>query len=103
MDPILTTEIRKINLMTRITLILFGIFITSTIFALTVKIFEEIGIWIGLIICIALSFCGFHFKKPGSRTRVVAWSMLGTILIGTIIYFVGLNYMKSALQEFQTK
>lgn len=99
MDPVLTThEIRKINLMTRITLILFGVFITSSIFAITVKMFEEIGIWIGLIISLGLSFYGFYFKESGSRMRIVTWSILATILIIGIVYFAGLSYIYQSLK-----
>lgn len=110
MEPILTTtEIRKTNFLTRLTLILFGIFATSVIFALTVRLFEIPGIWLGLAVCAALIAAIFYYKKPGSRSaptgylRVIAWSMLATIIIGTIIYFVGLNYVKSTLEGFQTK
>ena len=90
----------KINFMARITLILFGIFITSIIFALTVKAFQEIGIWIGLIICLALIFCGFYYTLPSTRIRVIAWSMLITLIISIIVYFAGLSYISKNLEGF---
>lgn len=110
MEPLLTThEIRKTNFLTYLTLILFGVFFTSVIFAFTVKLFEIPGIWIGLIVCVAIIATIFYYKPKGSRSaptrylRVIAWSMLATLIIGTTIYFVGLNYVKNTLEEFQTK
>lgn len=99
MEPIISaSEIRKINLTTRITLILFGVFIASSIFAITIKMFEEIGIWMGLVICLAFSFYGFYYKRSGSRTRIIAWSILATIIVIGIIYFAGLNYIYQSLK-----
>ncbi len=98
MEPILTThEIRRTNFLTYLTLILFGIFCTSLIFAITVKLFQILGIWIGLIICTAIISAILKYKTPGTYLRIIAWSMLATIIIGAIIYFIGLNYVKSLL------
>ena len=90
----------KINFMTRITLILFGIFITSVTFALTVKAFQEIGIWIGLIISSIIIFCAFYYTMPDTRTRVITWSMLITLIISIILYFAGLSYISKSLEGF---
>ena len=104
MEPILTShEITKTNLLTKFTLVLFGIFATSIIFAITLKLFQIPGIWIGLAICIILIGLALKYKAPGSYIRFIAWSMLGTIIIGTIAYFVGLGYVQSTLDGFQTK
>ncbi|MBI5753650.1 hypothetical protein HZA40_00715 [Candidatus Peregrinibacteria bacterium] len=104
MDPILTThEIRPPNFLTRLTLILFGVFATSLIFAITVKVFEIPGIWIGLIICAALITAIFYYKVPGTKLRIIAWSMLIALILGTVIYFAGLSYLKNSLEGFQTK
>lgn len=102
MQPLLTTrEIRRTNFLTYLTLILFGVFCTSLIFAITVKLFEIPGIWIGLLACGGLIYCIFRYKTPGSYLRIVAWSMLATIILGTIIYFVGLNYVARTLEGFE--
>lgn len=101
MEPLLTThEIRRTNFLTYLTLILFGIFCTSLIFAITVRIFQIPGIWMGLAVCAGLIYCIFRYKKPGSYLRVIAWSMLITIILCTIIYLAGLSYVKSTLDGF---
>ncbi len=104
MEPILTThEITKTNFLTKFTLVLFGILITSIIFAITLKLFEIPGIWIGLTLCAILIFLGLRYKAPGSHLRLIAWSMLGTIITFTIVYFISLSYVQNTLQEFETK
>lgn len=104
MEPILIShEITKTNFLTKFTLVLFGILSTSIIFAITLKLFQIPGIWIGLAICIILIGLALKYKKPGSYLRFIAWSMLGTIIAFTVIYFVGLNYAQSTLDGFQTK
>jgi|GEM_PF-2486113 len=104
MEPILTShEITKTNFLTKLTLVLLGVLLTSVIFAMTVRLFQIPGIWIGLLLCAILIFLAIKYKAPGSYSRLIAWSMLGTIIIGTIIYFVGLHYVQSTLKGFQSK
>jgi hypothetical protein len=104
MEPILTAhEIKKTNFLTKFTLVLFGILVTSIIFAFTVKIFQIPGIWIGLVLCAIIIGLTLKYKAPGSHLRMIAWSMLATIIAFTIIYFVGLGYVQNTLQGFETK
>lgn len=99
--PLTTREIRHTNFLTRLTLILFGVFLTSLIFAIAVKIMEETGIWIGLIICLAAAGSILYYRKPGSSLRIIAWSMLCMVVFCLIIYFVGLNYLAKTFEGFQ--
>lgn len=94
-----TKEIRKTSLLSKFTLILFGVFLTSLIFAFTVKLFEDIGIWLGLIICSSLIFCGFYYVQPKTRLRLITWSMLITVLAGAIGLIVGINLITKGLGE----
>ena len=94
-----TKEIRKISLLSKFTLILFGVFLTSLIFAFTVKLFEDIGIWLGLLICVALIFCGFYYIEAKTRLRLITWSMLITVLAGAIFLIVGINLITKGLGE----
>ena len=104
MEPILTShEIPKTNFLTKFTLVLFGILATSIIFAITLKLFQIPGIWIGLALCALIIFLILRYKPRGSYLRLIAWSILGTVLVGAIIYFVGLAYVQNTLQGFQTK
>jgi hypothetical protein len=93
----------KTNFLTKFTLVLFGILTTSIIFAITLKLFQIPGIWIGLVLCAIIIALVIRYRAPGSYLRLIAWSMLATIIIGTIVYFVGLGYVQSTLQGFQTK
>jgi hypothetical protein len=93
----------KTNFLTKFTLVLFGILTTSIIFAITLKLFQIPGIWIGLILCAILIALTIRYRAPGSYLRLIAWSMLATIIIGAIVYFVGLGYVQNTLQGFQTK
>lgn len=94
-----TKEIRKTSLLSKFTLILFGVFLTSLIFAFTVKLFEDIGIWLGLLICLGLIFCGFYYTEPKTRLRLITWSMLITIIAGAIFLTVGINLITKGLGE----
>ncbi len=86
------------NLLTKISGVLFGIFITSITFAILVQILQELGIWVALILTIALCVAGFKFSKKGKVLRSIAWGMLGTIVLGSLSYFIMLNLLYKGLE-----
>ncbi|MEK7672624.1 MAG: hypothetical protein AAB373_01945 [Patescibacteria group bacterium] len=93
---------KKIPLLTKFTCGLFGVFMTSIIFAFSIKSFEEIGIWIGLIIASILVTLGLYYSKKSSRRsrlRIISWSMLITLLACTLLYFIGLYVISSSLKD----
>lgn len=91
---------KTIGIINSLSLILFGILITSLIFALSIKLLAEYGIWLGILICILVVSTIFYSKKSGRYLRTIAWSMTITIIIGIIIYLAGLSYVKNALEGF---
>lgn len=90
---------KKIPLLTKLILILLGIFITSLIFAATTKLFQETGIWIGLIISMILILTGFYYTSPGNKLRVILWSIAGTIITFAAIFIVWLEIINKALKD----
>ncbi|MDA1060644.1 MAG: hypothetical protein O3B47_02530 [bacterium] len=94
---IIKKEIRKDNILTKLTLILLGIFILSAIFALATQIFPDFGIWIALSLSIFLIFSGFYYIDKGTRLRIVTWGMLATLVAGAGLFFVGLNILTKSL------
>ena len=92
------TEIRKDGLLTKLTLILLGIFITSSVFAFATQIFPNYGLWIAIAILIVLIFIGFYYISKGTRLRLVAWSMLATLSIGSALFIIGIKILSTALE-----
>lgn len=94
-----TSEIKKFGILSKITLALFGVFLTSLIFAFSIQALAEIGIWVALAVCLGLIFCGFYFIKAGTRLRFISWSMLITIILGSIAFVAGLSLLSKSLNE----
>jgi Na+/melibiose symporter-like transporter len=84
---------------TKFTLVLLGIFLTSTFFALLMKFLEEIGLWIGLGVSIAIIAAGFYFTKKNTATRYILWGTTGTVVIGIIGFVIGLQVISSMLEK----
>ena len=84
----------------KLSLILFGIFLTSLIFAILIRYFGETGIYLGLVISIILIFCGFYYIEKGTKLRLVTWVMLITIIALTILFLVGMNFLSKSLEGF---
>lgn len=95
---VIKKEIRKDGLLTKLTLILLGIFITSSIFAFTTQIFPNYGLWIGLGITILLIFLGFYFVNKGTRLRLITWSITVTLIISTALFIVGIEILSKMLE-----
>jgi hypothetical protein len=82
----------------KLTLVFLGVFITSFIFMFATRIPGSLGIWLGLLICAGLIFCGFYYVKPHTRLRTITLSMLWTIIICTIVFAFGIFFLSSSLQ-----
>jgi 4-amino-4-deoxy-L-arabinose transferase-like glycosyltransferase len=88
------------KILKKFTLIFFGIFLTSSIFAISTKVLGEYGLWVGALICAGLIFCGFYYIEKGTRLRLITWTMLITIIFSIILFFIGLGFISSNL-DFQ--
>jgi len=93
-----TTDIRPTNFLTKIISVLFGIFLTSSIYAIFLKAFEVHGIWIGAVFTFGLVATGFYFSKKGSRLRPIIWTMLATLIICLAAYYVGIQIISKSLE-----
>ncbi|MBD3360739.1 hypothetical protein GF366_02980 [Candidatus Peregrinibacteria bacterium] len=91
------------TLLNKIIAILFGIFITSLIFSITIKALEETGIYIGLTISALIIFLGFYYLKKRTILRMIVWGMLITTLIGIIGYFISLTIVDNMLEGFSSQ
>lgn len=91
---------KKIGILEKITLILFGVFITSLIFAFLIQNFEKAGIWIGLVLSALIVFSGFYYIEKGTRLRIIAWGILGTIIGFIILFTIAVNFLSNSLEGF---
>ena len=89
---------KKTPLLTKLILILFGIFVTSLIFATTIKFLQEAGIWIGLIISMILILTGFYHTSPGNKLRIILWTIAGTIITFFALFIVWLEIINKAIK-----
>jgi hypothetical protein len=86
------------NLITRLTLILFGVFLTSFLYAMSIRAFELSGLLIGTFINIALSAAGLYYTPKKSQLHIISWTILATTIVGIITYFVSVGYISSSLE-----
>lgn len=94
-----TRDIKNPSILGKLTLVLFGIFLTTLIFAFSIRILSTAGIWIGLLISLAITTAGYYYTEKGSRLRIITWSILVTILIGATIFIAGLGFLSDKLGE----
>jgi len=83
-----------------ISLVLFGLFLTSLSFLIPMNFFQKTGVYLGLLLSAGLIFCGFYYFKKGSKIRLIAWSMLVTILSFIVLFLIGINYLEKSLEGF---
>jgi len=74
------------TLIQKVTFLLFGIFITSIIFAVLLQTLGRTGLYIGLLVSIILIFCGFYYIKKNTRLRIITWGILLTVILGIAFY-----------------
>lgn len=91
---------KKVGTLEKVTFVLFGVFLTSLIFAFGTKYLAEIGMWLSLVVCAFLIFAGFYYVEKGTKLRLVTWGMLGTIIFVGIVLIIGINYLTDSLDSF---
>jgi hypothetical protein len=91
---------KKNGLLDKIVWVLIGIFMTSLIFALLIQALGKAGIYLGLLVSILLVFSGFYYIEKGTRLRLIAWSILITIISCSILFAVFLNFVEKSLEGF---
>ncbi|MBI2634300.1 hypothetical protein HYW82_01345 [Candidatus Peregrinibacteria bacterium] len=89
----------KTPLVNKIVLIIFGIFITSLIFAFSLHYLKETGLWVGTLFNIGIVAAILYYFKKSPSLRLIAWSILGTVIISTILFFAGLNFVSDILNK----
>jgi len=89
----------KIGVIQGLILILFGVFVATFIFALVVRLIgqETYSLWIALIVNTLLSGFGIYYFKSKSF-RIISYSMLGTLIVGTIIFIVAIQIASGMLE-----
>lgn len=88
------------NFLSKFTGVLFGVFLTSVIFLFSIKLLEEIGLYIGLVLTILIIILGFYYTKKSSTLRMIIWGITVTLTLGIISYIVGLIVLTSLLKDF---
>ncbi len=90
----------KNTISVKIILVLTGIFITTIIFALGIEIFREMGIWVALILSISTALLGFYYTKKGDNLRLIAWSILVSVLAAILMFAASLHLLSKTLEGF---
>jgi len=81
------------NLLTKFSLILFGIFLTSLFFAILIQLLQQYGIYLGIPLCGVTIYFGFKYSKKKSNLRLVTWSILVTLISCIGLYLYLLNFV----------
>ncbi|MFA4891191.1 MAG: hypothetical protein WC604_02465, partial [Candidatus Gracilibacteria bacterium] len=75
----------------KISYILGGILMSTSILSLGINLLHTYGIGIGFLICLALSYFGFVKTKTSPRLRLVIWGIAGTtafyVVAATAFYY----------------
>ena len=89
----------KIGIIQSVILVLFGVFVTTFVFALIIRLIgqETYSLWIALIVNALLSGFGIYYFKSKSF-RIISYSMLGTLIVGTIIFIVAIQMASGMLE-----
>ena len=90
----------KTGILSKITLVLFGIFLASTILAINLQLLKENGIVSGIISNALVVALGLYYTKPLSRLRLITWSILTTTALITIGGVVLIYILKTNLEGF---
>jgi ABC-type Fe3+-siderophore transport system permease subunit len=86
--------------LSKITGVLFGIFITSVIFALSIRIFDVPGVYVGLGFTVLIVVLGFLKTKQKTTLRMITWGIAVTVVAGSILYVVGIAMLSEMLKDF---
>lgn len=83
-------ETPGVGILEKLSLVLFGTFTTSLLFAILIKYLEKAGIWLGIFLTLIIVFCGFYYIEKGTRLRLITWGILGTIVVfsGFLIFAI---------------
>lgn len=99
MEINVTTQPKTPDLISKFTFLLFGIFLTSIIFALLIKALSEGGIYVSLIVCTGLAIASLIYLKNSPRIRLIAYGMLTMVVISIIILALSLTMLSGALKD----
>jgi hypothetical protein len=93
---------KKINFTTKITLILFAVFVASTIMAVLIQMLETWGIVLGLIVSVGLGYL-LMTKSPQKSYRAfvgkaLIYSTVIITLIGTVLFLIGKSMLNDVIQ-----
>jgi len=81
----ITIKESQVSTLSKISFFLFGIFISCTIFALCLKLFQEAGIWISILLALVLTFLTYYFRK-----KWIALKLIGIGIFSMLIFSIGL-------------
>jgi len=88
---------KKISLLNKVILLLFGLFLTTLIFAFSIQLLQELGIWIGILLNTILVFIGFYYVQKGTQLRLITWGILVTLVTGTTFFIIGMQILKNLI------
>jgi Na+/melibiose symporter-like transporter len=94
------TSKKNTSFLSKIILFLFGTFLTLLIFAFSLKIFAETGIWIGVLVITILISLGFYYTEKQTISMIIIWGATTTLVLGTIALITGLYILTGILEQF---
>ena len=99
MVEIKITKTENISILSKISYILVGILIATSLCAVGMRIGSTPGLYVSTILSIILTFLGFKYTKKKSRSRLLTWGMLGTLILFIGIYIIFMATISSVLES----
>jgi uncharacterized protein YacL len=99
MVEIKITKTENISILSKISYILVGILIATSLCAVGMRIGSTTGLYVSTILSIILTFLGFKYTKKKSRSRLLTWGMLGTLILFIGIYIIFMATISSVLES----
>ncbi len=90
----------KNTLLIKLILALLGVFVTAMIFSLSIEIFKEKGIWIGMFLSLGLAAIGIYYTEKGDKIRITAWAILISIIVATTLFITMFQIVSKTLDGF---
>ena len=93
-------EIKKLNFLGKANAILFGIFLSSSIFAISLNTTKDLGLWLGLIINAIVIYLLFKYSPRFPKFKYIVYGSLACLISVTLITFIGISIVSSSLEGF---
>ncbi|MBL4694378.1 hypothetical protein JKY72_03340 [Candidatus Gracilibacteria bacterium] len=97
---VITHDSKSSHLLTKVTFFLLGVFFTSITFAVSLKILDQLGIYIAAIFLAIIAYFGFKKSKSKTAARQVSGGILSTLILLAILMTTAISIFSNLLEGF---